>query len=111
MKPPFRLLKLCFWKNAKMMDHMFITYIHPVIVMSLIVIIFLLARNSVTAARTIGRYVNSKSICILLMLSYSSVSYTSVQLFRPLAVYPEYTKNPSWHFYLFPPVKYFDPAK
>ena len=108
MKPPFRLLKLCFWKNAKMMDHMFITYIHPVIVMFLIVIIFILARNSVTVARTIGRYVNSKSICILLMLSYSSVSYTSVQLFRPLAVYSEYTGNPSWRFYLFPTVKYFD---
>ena len=107
MKPPFQLLKLCFWKNATMMDHMFITYIHPVIVTSLIVTIFLLARNSVTVARAIGRYVNSKSICILLMLSYSSVSYTSVQLFRPLAVYI-YADVPSWNLYFSPTVAYFD---
>ena len=110
-KPPFQLLKLCFWKNATMMDHMFLTYIHPVIVMSLIVAIFLSARNSVTVARTIGRYVNSKSICILLILSYSSVSYTSVQLLRPLAInnYNEYAYiSGSWHSYLSPTIKYFD---
>ena len=108
MKPPFQLLKLCFWKNAKMMDHMFLTYIHPIIVICLIFTIFRLARNFVTVARTIGRYVNSKSICILLMLSYSSVSYTSVQLFRPLAIYDEYQTIVSWHSYLSPTVKYFD---
>ena len=121
MKPPFQLLKLCFWKNATMMDHMFLTYIHPVIVTSLIVTIFLLARNSVTVARTVGRYINSKSICILLILSYSSVSYTSVQLLRPLAIY-NYTENTdyydytdrtddissSWQLYLSPTIKYFD---
>ena len=107
MKPPFQLLKLCFWKNAKMMDHMFLTYIHPVVVTCLIVTIFILARNFVAVARTIGRYVNSKSICILLMLSYSSVSYTSVQLFRPLGLNNEY-QIVSWHLYLSPTVKYFD---
>ena len=108
MKPPFQLLKLCFWKNAKIMDHMFLTYIHPVIVTCLIVTIFILARNSVTVARTIGRYVNSKSICILLMLSYSSVSYTSVQMLRPLAIYNYDRYHTSWHLYLSPVVKYFD---
>ena len=108
LKPPFQLLKLCFWKNAKMMDHMFLTYIHPVIVTSLIVTIFILARNSVTVAQTIGRFVNSKSICILLMLSYSSVSYTSLQLFRPLAIYGQYDQYVSWYLYLSPAVKYFD---
>ena len=120
MKPPFQLLKLCFWKNAKMVDHMFLTYIHPVIVTSLIVTIFILARNSVTVARTIGRYVNSKSICILLMLSYSSVSYTSVQLFRLLTVYtnyeclsgPEISEScaySEWRLYLSPTIKYWNP--
>ena len=108
MKPPLQLLKLCFWNNAKMMDHMFLTYIHPVIVTCLIVTIFLSARNSVTVARTIGRYVNSKSICILLMLSYSSVSYTSVELLRPLAIYNDYNIEYSWHLYLSPTAKYFD---
>ena len=110
MKPPFQFLKLCFWKNASKMDHMFLTYIHPVIVISLIVTIFLLARNSVTVARTVGRYVNSKSICILLMLSYSSVSYTSVQLLRPLEIHKYIDEKgfvSSWHLYLSPKIEYF----
>ena len=108
MKPPFQLLNLCFRKNTKIMDHMFLTYFHPLIVTCLIVTIFILARKFVAVARTIGRYVNSKSICILLMLSYSSVSYTSVQLFRPLGIHDEYQTDPSWHLYLSPTVKYFD---
>ena len=114
LKPPFQFLKLCFWKEAEVMDHMFITYYHPIIVTCLIFVIFISARNSVTAARTIGRYVNSKSICILLILSYSLVSYTSVQLLRPLAVYTSTHKYcywdygiESWHSYLSPIVKYF----
>ena len=109
MKPPFQLLRLCFWKSLTMMDHMFLTYIHPVIVTSLIAAIFLSARNSVKVARTVGRYVNSKSICILLILSYNSATYTSVQLLRPLAVYNKNTNDvASWQLYLSPTKQYFD---
>ena len=111
MKPPYQLLKLCFDGKFKMIDHMFLTYLHPIIVTCLIVAIFMSARNFVIVARTIGRYVNSKSICILLILSYSSVSYTSVQLFRPLAVknndYYYYWDNREWRSYLSPEVQYF----
>ena len=112
MKPPLQLLKLCFGK-FKMIDHMFLTYFHPIIVTCLIVAIFISARNFVTVARTVGRYVNSKSICILLMLSYSSVSYTSLQIFRPLAIeyndndYYPYWYNTEWHSYLSATERYF----
>ena len=109
MKPPFQFLNMCFGKFT-MIDHTFVTFFHPVIVTCLIVAIFISARNSVTVARAIGRYVNSKSICILLILSYSSVSYTSLQLFRPLAVYNnQYSSwyTVEWHSYLSPAVIYF----
>ena len=110
MKPPLQPLKLCF-SEFMMIDHTFLTYFHPVIVTCLIFVIFISARNSVTVARTIGRYVNSKSICILLILSYSSVSYTSLQLFRPLAImYDRYSISwykKEWHSYLSPTEKYF----
>ena len=109
MKPPFQILKFCFGKFL-VMDHMFLTYIHPVIVTILIIFIFISARNSVIVARAVGRYINSKSISILLMLSYSSITYTSMQLFRPLTVYhtnPLSYKYPVWHVYLSATVKYF----
>ena len=95
LKPPFTgFMNLCFG-DAKMMDHLVLGYIHPIIVTFLVVIIFILARNFVFVARTIGRYVNSKSICILLLLSYSSITYTSMQLLKPLPVFTQYAYESS----------------
>ena len=75
LKPSFTgSMNLCFG-HAKIIDHLILGYIHPIIVTFLVVIIYILARNFVFVARTIGRYVNSKSICILLLLSYSSITY------------------------------------
>jgi len=85
LKPPFtRYMKLCMGK-AEMIDHVALVYIHPLIVFSIVVTMFVSARRFVFVARYIGRYVNSKSISLLVLLSYSSVSYTSVQILRPLA--------------------------
>ena len=78
LKPPFiGSMHLCFG-NTETIDHLILGYIHPLIVTSLVVIIFILARNFVLVARTIGKYINSKSVCILLLLSYSSITYTSL---------------------------------
>ena len=114
LKPPFlRYLGLCLHKT-EIIDHVYLTYLHSLIVTTLITLVFVTARRYVTVARYIGRYVNSKSICLLLLLSYSSVCYTSVQLLKPLAVY--YGLNDgvffgytafAWQTYLSPGVKYF----
>ena len=80
LKPPFmQYLKLCLGRAEKI-DHIALDYIHPLIVFGIVVTIFISARKFVCAARLYGRYVNSKSICLLILLSYSSVSYTSMQL-------------------------------
>ncbi|XP_065901387.1 uncharacterized protein [Dysidea avara] len=114
LKPPFlRYLGLCLHKT-EIIDHVYLTYLHSLIVTTLITLVFVTARRYVTVARYIGRYVNSKSICLLLLLSYSSVCYTSIQLLKPLAVY--YGLNDdvffantafAWQTYLSPGVKYF----
>ena len=107
LKPPFlRYLGLCLHKT-EVIDHMYITYIHALIVTSLITVIFVTARKYVVVARYIGRYINSKSICLLLLLSYNSVCYTSVQLLKPLAVYNENNNALKWHTYLSPTMQYF----
>ena len=113
LRPPFlRYLGLCL-HQTEIIDHVYLTYLHSLIVTVLIALIFVTARRYVAVARYIGRYVNSKSICLLLLLSYSSVCYTSIQLLKPLAVYyvsgvfyPGYT-HLVWHTYLSPGVKYF----
>ena len=103
--PLTSLMQLCFGE-AKSIDHLLLGYIHPLIVTFLVVVIFILARNFVVVARTIGRYVNSKSICILLLLSYSSVTYTSMQLLKPLPVFKGDDGNTAMHVYWSPTVKY-----
>ena len=108
LKPPFlKYLQLCMG-GAETIDHMFINYIHPLIVKCLVVIIFTTARRYVIVARFIGRYVNSKSICLLFLLSYSSVCYTSMQLLKPLAVFEGLSNNIwQWRTYFSPSVQYF----
>ena len=107
LKVPFTgFMNLCF-DEAMMIDHLMLGYIHPLIVTFLVVIIFILARNFVLVARTIGRYVNSKSICILLLLSYSSVTYNSMQLLKPLPVFNSNGRNIAIQVYWSPTVKYF----
>jgi len=112
LKPPFmQYLKLCLGK-AEVIDHKFLVYMHPLIVFSIVVIIFVSARRFVFVARYIGRYANSKSISLLVLLSYSSMSYTSVQLLRPLAHFKDdfdgsNSQFVGWRSYWSPGLPYF----
>ena len=84
LKPPFmQYMHLCLDKS-EMIDHIFLLYIHPVIVMLIVTVLFISYRNCAIVARAVGRFINSATICLLILLSYSSVSHTSLQLLRPL---------------------------
>ena len=108
LKPPFtEFMRLCLG-DAEMIDHLMLQYIHPVIVTCLVFLIFILARNFVLVARTIGRYVNTKSISILILLSYSSITYISMQLLKPLPVFKQDGSHYStMHIYWSPTMNYF----
>jgi len=107
LKVPFlKYLRICL-AGAETIDHVFISYIHPLIVSCLVLVMFITARRFVLVARLIGRYINSKSICLVLLLSYSSVCYTSVQLLQPLSVFTLKPTVWKWHSYLSPTVRYF----
>ena len=109
LKVPFlTYVKLCLYES-KAIDHVFISYIHPLIVTCLVGLIFITARRFIIVARYVGRYVNSKSICILLLLSYSSICYTSMQLLKPFAIFErDFTVHTwKWRTYLSPTVPYF----
>ena len=108
LKPPFTgFMRLCLG-GAEMMDHLMLEYIHPLIVTILVVSVFILARNFALVARAVGRYVNSKSICILLLLSYSSITCTSMQLLKPLPVFGSFALNPAMQVVNWSPtIKYF----
>jgi len=106
LKPPhLQFMNLCI--NAQVIDHVFFVYAHPVIVISLLVIFAVVASRSVKLTQFIQRF-SKTMINLILLLSYSSMSYTSVQLLKPLVIYNRFTGEGKWHMYRSPSVSFAD---
>jgi len=102
LTPQF-LGKLCFVQGLSGIDQQFIHYTHALAV-------FLLTMTIVLAARWWPRRISSivshciiRVICLLLLLAYTSLTSTSLQLLRPLY----YHDIDSAYVYLSPSIKYF----
>ena len=83
-------------------DQQFIHYIHPSAVVLIIVIISLLARKSPRFTAFISRGI-IHVICLLLLLSYTSIASTSLQLMRSL----NFHDIDKVYTYLSPDIEYF----
>ena len=101
---PQFLGELCLTSGMSGIDQQFIHYIHPsgVILIIIVVIISLLARKSVRFTAIIGRGIICV-ICLLLLLSYTSITFTSLLLMR-LLTFHEIDKV---YTYLSPDIEYF----
>ena len=80
---PQFLGKLCLITGLEGIDQQFIHYIHPSAVILILIIISLLARRSQRISVFISRGI-IHVICLLLLLSYTSIASTSLLLMRPL---------------------------
>jgi len=80
---PQFLGQLCLVKNMSGIDQQFIHYLHPLAVSIMIVIICQSARISHKFSSLISRGI-IRTICFLLLLSYTSVATTSLLLLRSL---------------------------
>ena len=80
LTPQF-LGKLCLLRNISGIDQQFIHYIHPLAVSLILVIITLVARCSRRLSLLISRGI-IHVICLLLLLSYTSVTTTSLLLLK-----------------------------
>ena len=75
--------QLCFVKELSGIDQQFIHYCHALAISLILLAIVLVARVSPRLLVHVNRHVISV-ICILLLLSYTSLASTSLQLLRPL---------------------------
>ena len=75
--------KLCFMQGLSGIDQQFIHYFYAAFVFFLIGVIVMVARYSFRIA-SIVRHCIIRVICLLILLSYSSLASTSLQLLRPL---------------------------
>ena len=101
LTPQF-LGKLCFLQGLSGIDQLFIHYFHAIFIFLMIVIIVVTARYSHKIASIVSRCI-IRVICLLILLSYTSLASTSLQLLRP--IYFDDANNA--HVYLSPSIKYF----
>ena len=101
LTPQF-LGQLCLVRNMSGIDQQFIHYIHPIVISLILVMISALARKSHSISSFISRGI-IPFICFLLLLSYTSVTTTSLLLMRSLT----FEGIGNIYTYLSPDVEYF----
>ena len=99
---PQFLGELCLTTGMSGIDQHFIHYIHPAVVILIIVMINLLARISPRFTAIISRGI-IHVICLLLLLSYTSIASTSLLLMRSLTFH----QIDKVYTYLSPDIEYF----
>ena len=101
LTPQF-LGELCFVKGLSGIDQLFIHYSHAVGVSLLLLLIVVAARWSSRVTSFVSRCI-IRVICLLILLSYTSIVSTSVQLLQPL----RFTDVKEWYTYSSPNIQYF----
>ena len=101
LTPQF-LGKLCFVKGLSGIDQLFIHYSHAVAVSLLLLLIVVAARCSTRITLFVSRCI-IRVICLLILLSYTSIASTSLQLLLPL----KFTDIKDWYAYSSPHIQYF----
>ena len=101
LTPQF-LGKLCLVKGLSGIDQLFIHYSHAVTVSLLLLLIVIAARCSARITLFVSRCI-IRVICLLILLSYTSIVSTSLQLLLPL----RFTDVKEWYTYSSPHIQYF----
>ena len=99
---PQFLGELCFATGMSGIDQQFIHYIHPLAVVLILMMIILLARKFQRIAENLSRGI-IHVICLLLLLSYTSIASTSLMLMRTL----KFRDIDNVYTYLSPDIEYF----
>ena len=93
---------LCFVKGLSGIDQLFIHYSHAVAVSLLLLLIVVAARCSPRITLIVSRLI-IRVLCLLILLSYTSIASTSLQLLLPL----RFTDVEQWYTYSSPHIRYF----
>ena len=102
LSPQF-LGKLCLVKGLSGIDQLFIHYSHAAVVSMLVVMFVIAAKFSGKLSTFVSRCRIVRIICLLLLLSYTSIASTSLQLLRPLT----FTDIKEVYTYSSPSIQYF----
>ena len=101
LTPQF-LGKLCLVKGLSGIDQLFIHYSHAVGVSLLLLLVVVVVRCSARISLFVSRCI-IRVICLLILLSYTSIASTSLQVLLPL----KFTDIKEWYTYSSPSIQYF----
>ena len=96
---------LCLFKRLSGIDQQVIHYIHPLAISLLLFIISRVAKHSARVTDILDRAGIIRATCLFILLSYTSIASTSLQLLRPLGF--THGSHSSFYTYLSPDIKYF----
>ena len=99
---PKFLGRLCFVEGMSGIDQQFIHYLHPLAVLLIVLLITIIARFSHRLSLFLSR-VFIHGICLLLLLSYTSIASTTLLLIRSI----RFTNFDKVYSYLSPDIEYF----
>ena len=102
LSPQF-LGKLCLFEGLSGIDQLFIHYSHAIAVSFLLIIFIFVAKFSRKLSDFVSRCRIVRIICLLFLLSYTSIVSTSLQLLRPL----RFTDIEEVYTYSSPSIQYF----
>ena len=100
---PRFLGSLCLVKGLSGIDQQVIHYIHPVAIALLLFLIPKLAKRCDRVSDILNRVGTARSMCLLLLLCYTSISSTSLNLIKPSVFQGTHTL----YTYFSPDIKYF----
>ena len=96
------LQQLCLMKGLSGIDQLFIQYVHAIAIALLTVMIVIAARCSARVSLFIRKCI-IQVMCLLILLSYTSLASTSLQLLRPI----KFTDFEKVYTYASPHIEYF----
>ena len=99
---PQFLRQCCLVRNMSGIDQQFIHYLYPAVVSFILFMITVLAKRSLRISSFVSR-VSIHYVCILLLISYTSLTTTSLLILRPMT----FTDIDTVYTYLSPDIKYF----
>jgi len=102
LSPQF-LGKLCLVEGMSGIDQLFIHYCHPIAILIMLIVIAVVARYSLRVSNFISFSI-IRAICLLLLLSYTSIASTSLLLLRHL----KFTDVDGVYTYSSPEIEFFN---
>ena len=104
-------IDLCLFNNVRAIHYETLHYIYPIVIMAMIFLIIKVDQSGWRRSQFFSGHSSTQALCIILLITYTSVSETSLHILLPLHYQKADGSGSSKHWYVSvdPGVRYLDP--